>query len=38
MAEILGLAVTHLPTLCLPNERLTGVLKRVLGPPNVDRK
>ena len=28
MAEILGLGVTHWPTLCLPNEGLTGVFKR----------
>ena len=28
MAEILGLGVTHWPTLCLPNEGLTSVFKR----------
>jgi len=38
MAEILGLGCTHWPTLCLPNEGLTGVFKRVLGAPNVDPK
>ena len=31
MAEILGLGVTHWPTLCLPNEGLTGVFKRTLA-------
>jgi Catalytic LigB subunit of aromatic ring-opening dioxygenase len=36
MAEILGLGCTHWPTLCLPNERLTDVFKRVLDAPNVD--
>ena len=36
MAEILGLGVTHWPTLCLPNEGLTGVFKRTLEAPNVD--
>src|SRR5260370_13799191 len=36
MAEILGLGVTHWPTLCLPNEGLTGVFKRTLTAPNVD--
>ena len=36
MAEILGLGVTHWPTLCLPNEGLTGVFKRTLDAPNVD--
>ena len=36
MAEILGLGVTHWPTLCLPNERLTDVFHRVLNAPNVD--
>src|SRR3954452_8591024 len=36
MAEILGLGCTHWPTLCLPNERLTDVLKRVLSAPTVD--
>src|SRR5271155_1007616 len=35
MAEILGLGVTHWPTLCLPNEGLTGVFKRTLEAPNV---
>ena len=30
MAEILGLGVTHWPTLCLPNEGLTSVFKRTL--------
>src|SRR5712691_5276105 len=38
MAEILGLGVTHWPTLCLPNERLTDVFHRVLNAPNVDPK
>src|SRR5262249_22858181 len=38
MAEILGLGCTHWPTLCLPNERLTDVFKRVLEAPNVDPK
>jgi len=36
MAEILGLGVTHWPTLCLPNEGLTGVFKRTLEAPNVE--
>ena len=36
MAEILGLGCTHWPTLCLPNDGLTGVFKRVLDAPNVD--
>src|SRR6202035_2008506 len=36
MAEILGLGCTHWPTLCLPNEGLSGVFKRVLGAPYVD--
>jgi len=36
MAEILGLGVTHWPTLCLPNEGLTSVFKRTLEAPNVD--
>ena len=35
MAEILGLGVTHWPTLCLPNEGLTTVFKRTLEAPNV---
>src|SRR5579863_8250520 len=38
MAEILGLGVTHWPTLCGHNETLTGVFHRVLGAPNVDPK
>src|SRR5271167_3718279 len=36
MAEILGLGVTHWPTLCMPNEGLTGVFKTTLRAPNVD--
>jgi hypothetical protein len=36
MAEILGLGVTHWPTLCLPNEGLTGVFKTTLRAPNVE--
>ena len=36
MAEILGLGVTHWPTLCLPNEGLTSVFKRTLTAPNVE--
>ena len=36
MAEILGLGVTHWPTLCMPNEGLTGVFKRTLRAPNVE--
>ena len=35
MAEILGLGVTHWPTLCLPNAGLTTVFKRTLEAPNV---
>ncbi len=35
MAEILGLGVTHWPTLCLHNDGLTGVFKRTLEAPNV---
>jgi hypothetical protein len=38
MAEILGLGVTHWPTLCLPNEGLTSVFKRTLTAPNVDAR
>src|SRR6201993_4949123 len=36
MAEILGLGVTHWPTLCMPNEGLTGVFKTTLRAPNVE--
>ena len=36
MAEILGLGVTHWPTLCQPNEGLTGVFKTTLRAPNVE--
>src|SRR5439155_1670788 len=36
MAEILGLGVTHWPTLCSPNEGLTGVFKTTLRAPNVE--
>ena len=38
MAEILGLGVTHWPTLCLPNEGLTSVFKRTLTAPNVEAR
>ena len=36
MAEILGLGVTHWPTLCMPNEGLTGVFKTTLRASNVE--
>ncbi len=38
MAEILGLGVTHWPTLCLPNEGLTSVFRRTLTAPNVEAR